>query len=120
VRLCLDGARAACVEGIRDVTIKGREGDERVFVHIERRYGYVNPARGVPVRSDKDVWEGDQAAVVERRDLVFLRARNGAKAEEVIDERVVKRMLPSHPANSRSTCSKQLADLQTYHSLAHP
>lgn len=106
-RLCLDGARAACVEGIRDVTIKGKEGDEKVVVHIERRYGYVDPARGVRARYDEDViqsvWEGDQAAVVERRDLVFLRARDSVKVQEGIDERVVKRMSPSPPASTRST-----------------
>jgi len=96
LRLSLDGVRAACVEGIRDVTIKGKEGDERVYVHIERRYGYLDRARDSPARGDKDVtkrvWEGEQAAVVERRDLVFLRARERSTVEEGIDERVVRRM----------------------------
>lgn len=96
LRLPLDGVRAACVEGIRDVTIKGKEGDERVYVHIERRYGYLDRARDSPARGDKDVikrvWEGEQAAVVERRDLVFLRARERSTVEEGIDERVVRRM----------------------------
>jgi hypothetical protein len=100
-RLCLDGARAACIEGIRDVTIKGKEGDEKVFVHIERRYGYVNPSPDGRARHEdediieedvvKRVWEGDQAAVVEKRNLVFLTARDAAKVDEGTDERVVKR-----------------------------
>jgi hypothetical protein len=95
-RLSLDGVRAACVEGIRDVTIKGKEGEEKVYVHIERRYGHLDRARDSRARGDKDVikrvWEGDQAAVVERRVLVFLRARERLKVEEGIDERVVRRM----------------------------
>lgn len=90
------------MEGIRDATIKGKEGDEKAFVRIERRYGYVNPGPDGGARREderiseedtiKRVWEGDQAAVVERRDLVFLRARGDVKAGEDIDERVVKRM----------------------------
>jgi len=101
-RLYLDGGRAVCVEGIRDVTIKGKAGDEKVFVHIDRCYGYVNPSPDGRARhedegiSEEDVvnriWDSGQAAVVERRNLVFLRARGDLRANEVLDERVVKRM----------------------------
>jgi hypothetical protein len=35
----MNGARYVCVEGVRDVTVKGAEGDEKVFVGIERRIG---------------------------------------------------------------------------------
>lgn len=113
-RLYLNGARVACVEGIRDVTIKGKAGDEKIFVRIERRYGYVNPSRGERGRhvddeniNDEDVikrvWIGDQAAVAERRNLVFLRARENVKLDEAIDERVVKRVFSAlYPARDHS------------------
>ena len=35
--LYMDNSRGVCVEGIRDVAIKGQAGDEKVFVGIERR-----------------------------------------------------------------------------------
>jgi hypothetical protein len=100
-RLYLDGARAACIEGIQDVTIKGKAGNEKVFVHIERRYGYVNPSPGGRARCEdggigeeeviERVWHGEQAAVVERRNLVFLRAWENTKVDDGTDGRIVKR-----------------------------
>ncbi|DAA75448.1 TPA_exp: Uncharacterized protein A8136_1845 [Trichophyton benhamiae CBS 112371] len=38
----LTGQRAVCVEGIREVNIKGKEGDEKIFVGIERRVATVD------------------------------------------------------------------------------
>jgi len=37
----LNNTRAVCVEGIRDVTVKGQPGSEKVFVGIERRVGRI-------------------------------------------------------------------------------
>lgn len=107
-RLALDGACAACIEGIRDVTIKGKEGEEKIFVHIERRIGYVDPDASQRWRRldkinttaseegvIKRIWEGDDAAVVERRNLVFLRKKeddsDGGKIQDEREERIIKR-----------------------------
>ncbi|OAL66812.1 hypothetical protein A7C99_2206 [Trichophyton rubrum] len=38
----LNGQRAVCVEGIREVNIKGKEGKEKIFVGIERRVAAVD------------------------------------------------------------------------------
>lgn len=101
--LYLSGSGAACVEGIRDVTIKGKEGDEKVFVHIERRYGKSTGRRLRTYKAEgrldegiiESIWKGNGAAVVETRNLVFLRAREIMKVDEGIDERVVKRASPA-------------------------
>ena len=107
-RLALDGACAACIEGLRDVTITGKEGEEKIFVHIERRIGYVDPESHQRWRrldkidaaaSEESVieriWKGDDAVVVEKRNLVFLRKEgeggSGVKIQDGREERIVKR-----------------------------
>lgn len=92
--LRLDGRRAVCVEGIRSAVAKGRPGEEKIFVGIERRIGYahddevralaaVDPSDDAAVSAiedsvrkrmwrDRDDDPGD-AAVLERRNIVFLR-----------------------------------------------
>lgn len=98
--LLLNGRRAVCLEGIRDVTIKGREGEEKVFVGIERRVADV-----AEQESEEDIrgrlWTKDEedngdAVVVERRNLVFMRPKSpeqkGPSSENAgRDGRVVKR-----------------------------
>jgi hydroxyacyl-ACP dehydratase HTD2-like protein with hotdog domain len=111
-RLALNGARAACIEGIRDVTIKGKEGEEKIFVHIERRIGYVNPDPEARLRHlDEDIaeegvvkriWEGVEAAVVERRNLVFLRGEKPLGMAEGKMERTIKRK--SQVRSARDGC----------------
>ncbi|KAI9677639.1 MAG: hypothetical protein M1817_006594 [Caeruleum heppii] len=87
----LDGSRAVCVERISDVNVKGsREGEEKIFVGIERRIGVVDediPEEDVRERFPKMKGQGDSvtregndralenAAIVERRTLVFMRDR---------------------------------------------
>ncbi|PGH11372.1 hypothetical protein AJ80_07163 [Polytolypa hystricis UAMH7299] len=73
----LNGQRAVCLEGIRDVTIRGKNGEEKVFVGLERRVATVS--EGEDEQSIRDrVWtehedqQGD-AVVVEKRNLVFMR-----------------------------------------------
>lgn len=73
--LLLDNRRVACVERIRDVTVKGREGEEKVFVGIERRVGVCtredegeDSVRG---RLCED--EFGESALIERRNIVFMR-----------------------------------------------
>lgn len=85
--MLLNGARAACVERIVDVAVKGKEGEEKVFVGIERRVGVVGEGEGesgVLVRLGVDEGggkegrgeeggEGGEWSVIERRNLVFMR-----------------------------------------------
>ncbi|KAL9623268.1 MAG: hypothetical protein Q9160_002375 [Pyrenula sp. 1 TL-2023] len=80
----LDGRRAVCVEGIRDVQIKGAEGGEKVFVGIERRIARISEDE----RSDDEVirarlWPAEaesinEALIIERRNLVFLRPHSSS------------------------------------------
>ncbi|KLJ09462.1 hypothetical protein EMPG_15112 [Blastomyces silverae] len=79
--LLLDGQRAVCMEGIRDVSVKGKEGDEKVFVGVERRVAVVGEGEDEEVIRrrvwTKDEGEWGDAVVVERRNLVFMRDREG-------------------------------------------
>lgn len=79
----LSGDRAVLMEGIRDVTVKGKEGEEKIFVGVERRVATVdecedeeNIRRRVWAEREED--PGD-ATVVERRNLVFMRDRAPAE-----------------------------------------
>ncbi|KAI9832500.1 MAG: hypothetical protein M1819_004289 [Sarea resinae] len=97
-QLLLDGARAVCVEGIRDVRVKGIEGseDEKVFVDIERRVGRclsdaedeasirarLWPETAELLGREEASGTGEEAAVVERREIVFMRDRSVEAARE--------------------------------------
>jgi hypothetical protein len=81
----LDGARHACVERISGVTVKGgpAEGQEKVFVTIERRIGREDGERDgqVRMRLAGEIGELGGAEVVEERNIVFLRERTGKELE---------------------------------------
>ncbi|KAF9883512.1 hypothetical protein FE257_003387 [Aspergillus nanangensis] len=79
--LSLDGRRAVCVETIRDVVVKGQEGEEKVLVRIERRMGTVD--EGEEERSIRNrILEDDRCSpIIENRDLVFMRE----KTQEQVD-----------------------------------
>lgn len=75
----LDGSRAVCIESIRKVTVKGREGDEKVVVTIERRVGTV-PEGEEEAQTWSRIWTEDEAypgdsSVIENRDLIFMRSK---------------------------------------------
>jgi len=102
--LKVDGRRYACVEGIRDVTIKGKPGQEKVFVGIERRIGDASKAsseeeiRGRLWADREEDFNG--ADVVERRNIVFMYERTPEELEKVRirgaappAEKMLKRML---------------------------
>ena len=93
--LLLNGARAACIELIHDVTIKGREGEEKIFVGIERRVGLCLPdgreedetslrrrlgaisPGDTTSSSTTNIADGDdfgESGVIERRNIVFMRS----------------------------------------------
>ncbi|KAL2809480.1 HotDog domain-containing protein [Aspergillus granulosus] len=75
--LLLDGTRAVCIEGIRDVVVKGPPGEEKIIVKIERQIGAVQEGEG---ESDirRRIWStsedmGAYTSILENRDLVFMR-----------------------------------------------
>jgi hydroxyacyl-ACP dehydratase HTD2-like protein with hotdog domain len=77
--LVLNGARAVCIETIRDVIVNGREGAEKVAVKIERRIGTVQEnEEESSIR--RRIWKESEAeignaSVIENRDLVFMRKK---------------------------------------------
>jgi len=109
--LDLDGTRAVCLEKITDVKVKGKEGDEKVFVGLERKVGMIGRKLSDRAHDGYDeewplnmeerlkVLDGisggeevggmDGLALVERRELVFMRERD--VGPEVVAGRVVKR-----------------------------
>ena len=70
--LLLDGSRAVCIESIRDVTIKGPEGEEKIFVTIERRFGTVQESEHEDSIKSR-LWRRNEASIIEDRTLVFMR-----------------------------------------------
>lgn len=83
----LDGKRWACVEGIRDVIVKGRPGEEKVFVGIERRFGSTEGSSGDTQVREK-LWADHEddfagADVIERRNIVFMRERTPEELAKV-------------------------------------
>lgn len=89
----LDGQRWVCVEGIRDVAVKGKEGEEKVFVGIERRIGRALEGEGgehggaeEEERVRRRLWtereeDWGEASLVERRNIVFMRERTPEEAK---------------------------------------
>ncbi|KZF21323.1 hypothetical protein L228DRAFT_284372 [Xylona heveae TC161] len=89
--LLLDGHRAVCLEGIRDVTIKGQPGAEKVLVGIERRIARCGEPEHEPESAIRSrLWPADEAemgdaSIVERRNLVFMRAQSADEAAAAAD-----------------------------------
>ncbi|KAE8148217.1 DER1-domain-containing protein [Aspergillus avenaceus] len=98
--LALNGSRAVCIETIRDVITKGREGEEKVIVRIERRIGTVQENEDEHSIRER-IWNGNAdetgySAVIEDRDLVFMREKapddlTRDRANFGSDRRIVKR-----------------------------
>ncbi|ORY59235.1 uncharacterized protein BCR38DRAFT_460541 [Pseudomassariella vexata] len=81
--LLVNRQQVVCRESLGDVTVKGRPGEEKIFVDVWRRYG------------EDDGFVAGEEAITERRSLVFLRRRSAEEAREVAregvrDGRVVK------------------------------
>ena len=73
----MNGQRAVCLEGVRDVRITGREGEEKVFVGIERRVAIAEEKEDEEQLKAR-IWtkteeEWGDASVIEKRNLVFMR-----------------------------------------------
>jgi hydroxyacyl-ACP dehydratase HTD2-like protein with hotdog domain len=102
--LLMDNSRAVCLEGIRDVAVKGKPGDEKVFVGIERRLAALNKDEEKEMRDangqeDKILELEDKirqrlwmpsdtdfgpASIVERRNIVFMHERSPEQAKQAI------------------------------------
>lgn len=99
----LDGKRGVCCEFIRDVNIKWSEGDEKIFVSVERRLAKVTDKEvdimGALIAEDsapdkrehldhlirQRLWRSSEddfgeCSILERRNLVFLRSRTPEQA----------------------------------------
>ncbi|KAF5681115.1 mesaconyl-C4 hydratase [Fusarium heterosporum] len=63
----LDARPVVCREKIEDVTLRGREGEEKVFVDVWRKYGLGHEVEG------REEWD-----IEERRTLVFMREEEGS------------------------------------------
>ncbi|KAJ5095139.1 hypothetical protein N7532_007430 [Penicillium argentinense] len=100
----LDGSRAVCIESIRNVTVKGREGEEKVIVTIERRVGTVPEEESEP-ETWRRLWTENEAAdgeasVVENRDLIFMRAKSAEQIRVDKDGFELPRRIIKSPPNA--------------------
>ncbi|KAF2091115.1 hypothetical protein K490DRAFT_62436 [Saccharata proteae CBS 121410] len=90
----------ACREKIRDVTVKGKKGEEKVFVGIERRFISGEGVDDLEILerelSQKDENEMGAASVVERRNIVFMRERSPEEAKKAVEEQMTKMLKPQH------------------------
>ncbi|KAH7321747.1 hypothetical protein BKA65DRAFT_87906 [Rhexocercosporidium sp. MPI-PUGE-AT-0058] len=106
---------AVCAEDIADVSVKGNEGQEKVFVTIHRRMAFLSaqiPNSGKPayrknnIDLDVEMNELEEIkkygledigpwAIIETRDLVFLREKSKEEAREDF-LRVAKVVKPIH------------------------
>lgn len=79
-RLLLNGQRAVCVEVIRNVNIKGREGEGKIFVTIERRFASVQEDEDEADTRSR-ILNSPGSVLTEQRDLVFLRDRTAEQVD---------------------------------------
>lgn len=89
----LNNRRAYCREHIPDISIKGLEGDEKVFVNIERRIGYCGSTsnnEGPLEDAEADL----SPAIIETRNIVFMREKSvtAIKADVARPGKTLKRM----------------------------
>ncbi len=108
----LDGSRVAIVENIRSVRESGQPGAEKIFVGIERCVAHVKEGED-DLKVRQRVWpedeaKQDEAIIIERRDLCFLRPETTSKDEpsssETTKDTPPHRSLPS-PSNPEFTHS---------------
>ena len=103
--ISVDSSRYACVEGIRDVAIKGKPGEQKVFVGIERRFGPVE--KGETEDSVRErLWEESEddfgvSRLIERRNIAFMHERTPEELARVKAEgaapspaKLLRRKLP--------------------------
>jgi len=114
--LPLTGARAVCTEFIRRVTIKGMEGEEKIFVTIERRIALASQSEIealAAAQADSDakstldhrvrqrLWRDSDTdfgpcSLLETRNIVFMRGRTPAQAAADAAKTSSKILRPQH------------------------
>lgn len=112
----LDGSRGVCAEFIRSVAIKGKEGEEKIFVSIERRQAKATAdenERLGPAQTDADakttlehrvrqrLWRDSDrdfgpCSVLETRNIVFMRSRSKEEAAKETAKAKEKILKPQH------------------------
>ncbi|EME43410.1 hypothetical protein DOTSEDRAFT_45351 [Dothistroma septosporum NZE10] len=120
--LLLDGSRGVMAEFIRNVTIKGQEGSEKVFVSVERRMAkatedeierlaaasqHIDTAESKQAKQDLNhrvrqrLWrDSDEdfgpASILETRNIVFMRSRSKEQAAAEASKPTGKILEPQH------------------------
>ena len=95
----LNGSRIACLEAIRDVSIKGTPGSEKIFVGIERRVGPCSEGESEDTTRSR-LWQdaeesfGEHVGVIERRNIVFMKERSKEQASKDMEAASKKQMAP--------------------------
>lgn len=119
-----NGRSSVCLESIRDVKIKGLEGEEKVFVEIERRIcsvsainNYRNPGKIRNALHREDAADPGPCAVVESRTLVFMRERSPAVAADAAKGNIDKIVKAAHPPTFSHTLRPTAALLFRYSAL---
>ncbi|KAF2172736.1 hypothetical protein M409DRAFT_16699 [Zasmidium cellare ATCC 36951] len=112
----LDASRGVCAEFIRNVTLKGKEGDEKIFVAIERRLAKAtedeverlatatnDPAakKDLDHRVRQRLWRDSDTdfgdcSILETRNIVFMRARTPEQAKADAAKTGGKILKPQH------------------------
>ncbi|THY07202.1 hypothetical protein D6D03_01841 [Aureobasidium pullulans] len=137
--LLMDNSRAVCVEGIRDVAVKGKPGDEKVFVGIERRLAALSPEEEKAMadadgQEDKILALEDQirqrlwmpsdvdfgpANIIERRNIVFMRERTPQEARQAVAaaKKPGKMLKPQHEPDFHHTLRPDAQLLFRYSAL---
>ena len=93
--LRLNGTKTVCSERIKDVAIKGIEGEEKIFVKIERRFAgslddpdwRKSPSQGLQLPASDETHfpyplREDKYALLEERNIVFMREQSSAERIE--------------------------------------
>lgn len=137
--LLMDNSRAVCVEGIRDVAVKGKPGDEKVFVGIERRLAALSPEEEKAMadangQEDKILALEDHirqrlwmpsdvdfgpANIIERRNIVFMRERTPQEARQAVAaaKKPGKMLKPQHEPDFHHTLRPDAQLLFRYSAL---
>ncbi len=112
----LDASRGVCVEFIRSVAVKGKPGQEKIFVGIERRQARAtedemkqlpSAQNNTQAREDLDhrvrqrLWRDNDSdfgpcSIVETRNIVFMRSRSKEEAEAETKKAKEKMLMPQH------------------------
>lgn len=113
----LDGSRGVCAEFIRSVSVKGKPGEEKIFVRIERRQaratadevercgpvaeGDAQAREDLEHRVRQRLWRDSEedfgpCSILEARNIVFMRSRTPSEAAAETEKSKRKILKPTH------------------------